>query len=734
MRFADILCFLGVLCGTVHAALKNYTIDDTAAAVVYSPEPFIRCTPASCDAPWTSQLFNGTSSITDGNITVPFTGTAVYAYLAIVGECVFELDGVATGWFINEIGGDADKIYLSFIKRGLTAGPHTLKMYPAKPGQFLQFDYLVYTNTAPRKANVGAIVGGVVGGLVLAAGLSVGAFFLRRRNQQQKVATRGIPLGDHWPVWQRRLPIKKRTRSSSVPRTRDENADAAQSAPLSPDHASPAAPVVTPTRSPGAGLGLHTAAGLLISPISPGAFYRLPRDLQKALETARTSFPGSSPLTSLESTPAPNLAPGAIIIPTKRISALPIHRTRRQMSVGPTFTGSGTSAAKAIDFLKDVRLGFSGRTLTDTEKLEEVGDRFRHATPADVWFRASKFTAWNTFVTAFEARFAAMVPVVKPRPQLLAELAGMRITVGELAAEYVSRDGAKIAPLVEFAARVREAVLDANAGTETEGVWGFHASLPAVLRVAIGTAPANWDGVLAALDTVPQHAVDVAVEDHKRRVMFEASLGELNTLVRKMRVAPQAPPMAVAPIVPPPNVQNPATGPNPPTTQTGAGGGGGGRGKAREPIPPGTEAQKARLRQIMTDHNARQPPDTPEGRTRYAAQVADWTSKNGHIPADSVAIWSTGYPISPGTALPCSGECWRCGVCTYPVHRVCPAPLIPVLERKYRATCGTWFGRLHAGAAQGGAGVNYVETVEVEGVPWQEAGGGEGEAAGGADF
>ncbi|KAJ7433498.1 hypothetical protein FB451DRAFT_1472177 [Mycena latifolia] len=322
-------------------------------------------------------------------------------------------------------------------------------------------------------------------------------------------------------------------------------------------------------------LGLHTAAGLLISPVSPTSFYLLPRDLQKALEKARISFPGSSPLTSLESTPAPNLAPAAIIIPTKRIPALPIQRTRRQMSVGPTFTGSGTSAAKAIDFLKDVRLGFSGRTLTDTEKLEEVGDRFRHATPADVWFRASKFTAWNAFVTAFEARFAAMVPVVKPRPQLLAELVGMRITVGELAAEYVSRDGAKIVPLVEFAARVREAVLDANAGMETEGVWGFHAALPAVLRVTIGTAPVNWDGVLAALDTVPQHVVDVAVEDHKCRMMFEASLGELNTLMRKMRVAPQAPVMTVAPTTPPANAQNPAMGPNLPTTQTGAGGGGG---------------------------------------------------------------------------------------------------------------------------------------------------------------
>ncbi|KAJ7699656.1 hypothetical protein B0H17DRAFT_297686 [Mycena rosella] len=124
------------------------------------------------------------------------------------------------------------------------------------------------------------------------------------------------------------------------------------------------------------------------------------------------------------------------------------------MSSGPTFTGSGTSAAAAIDFLKDVRLGFSARgPMTDLEKLEEVGDRFRHGTPADVWFKATQYKKWADFQNGFEQRFAGLKPIVKPRAQLLAELSSMRITVGQLAAGHVLVGGEKVAPLVEFHAQ-----------------------------------------------------------------------------------------------------------------------------------------------------------------------------------------------------------------------------------------------------------------------------------------
>ncbi|KAJ6605768.1 hypothetical protein B0H10DRAFT_2228919 [Mycena sp. CBHHK59/15] len=106
----------------------------------------------------------------------------------------------------------------------------------------------------------------------------------------------------------------------------------------------------------------------------------------------------------------------------------------------------------------------------------------------------------------------------------------------------------------------------------------------------------------------------------------------------------------------------------------------------------------------MTDGNAAQALSNTTGLALYATQIADWNRTNGHIAPESLAIWSTGYPLSPGTAKP-----------------TCLAPLIPVLERKYRAYCGTWFGRIHTPVAA----MNYVDTVEIEGVPWVQGGGAE---------
>ncbi|KAJ6572837.1 hypothetical protein DFH09DRAFT_1362366 [Mycena vulgaris] len=398
------------------------------------------------------------------------------------------------------------------------------------------------------------------------------------------------------------------------------------------------------------------------------------------------------------------------------------------MSTGPTFTGNGTSAAAAIDFIKDVRLGFRGGTAKDAEKLEEVGDRFRHGSPADIWFRASTFTTWAAFTRAFEERFAGMPPIVKPRAQLLAELAGMRITIENLAADYVLVGGEKISPMLEFRSRLREAVLDASAGSASEGVWSFHAALPVFVRVAVGAVPADWDAMLAALAAVPQTAVDMEVEQHKRAVAFDAksaafekSMSEMTRVMQNVRLAAasqQQAPRTTATTSAPATNQN-ASAAN--QTVAGGGGGGGGLRLRRDPIPVGTDEQRERLRKIMTDGNATQALSNPTGLALYATQIADWNRANGHIAPESLAIWSTGYPLSPGTAKPCSGECWKCGVCSYPPHKTCPAPLIPVLERKYRAYCGTWFGRLHTPVTT----MNYVDTVEIEGVPWVQGGGAE---------
>ncbi|KAJ7238580.1 hypothetical protein B0H12DRAFT_91089 [Mycena haematopus] len=389
------------------------------------------------------------------------------------------------------------------------------------------------------------------------------------------------------------------------------------------------------------------------------------------------------------------------------------------MSVGPTFTGAGTSAATAMDFLKDVELGFTMRGVTgEAEKLAEVKNRFRYNSPADVWFKNSNPTTWAAFRNTFEVRFASIAPVSKPREQKLAELAGMRMEMGEMAAEFVLVGGEKVAPMAAFRARMNEAVMDAGAEASAEGVWAFWRALPPVFQATRTANPANWTEVLAGLEAIPQAMIDAAAAEHKRTTAMEAHIQRLDRAVAGMRLNP---PPKTAPLPPVQNNTPPAQGAAPAQTNAPpANNGGGGRRGPRGPLPPGTEEQKARLMQIMTNGNSQQPPNTPEGKARHAEQIAAWLTRNGHLPVDTVSLWSTGYPISPGTALPCSGECWTCGmvVPSPSAHRPCTVTTLPVLERKYRALCGTWFGRIHMPPA-----VNRVEEVEeVEGVPWYDEG------------
>ncbi|KAJ7698938.1 hypothetical protein B0H17DRAFT_1129487 [Mycena rosella] len=485
----------------------------------------------------------------------------------------------------------------------------------------------------------------------------------------------------------------------------------------------------------------HSRAGFLtrqaLSPVPPTIFYGRPPPSPAPSPPASPVYahaPDSSPLSSVPASPVAlaGLAPAAVIAP-KPVPKPTAKPWIPAMSAGPTFTGAGTSSAVALDFLKDVRLSFNARGVTgDTEKLTEVGDRFCHGTPADVWFKGHMFATWADLQKDFEVRFAGRKAIVKPKAQLLAELSGMRITVAQLAAGPVLVGGEKIAPLIDFHERVKEAVMNAGAEKESEGVWAFHTALPHTVKLSVGGVPADWDAMLTALEKVPEDAADVEIEHHRQRSAFDATIARLNQAMQNVRVSSANPHVQLTTVAPAVVAPNPANAALALTTGAGAGGARGAGGGKREGIPPGTEAQKVRLHQIMADGDERQPPDTPEGRNHYATQITDWTSRNGQIPTESVAIYSTGYPIRPGTAPPCSGECWRCGVYTWPLHKQCPTPPVPVLERKYHATCGTWFGRIHGPPAV----VNVVEVAEVEGVPWyggEQAQEGGGEVAA-ADF
>ncbi|KAJ7215897.1 hypothetical protein GGX14DRAFT_442423 [Mycena pura] len=183
--------FIVLLClGFVCATLQNFTIDDTSPDVQYS-EAKLQCNLTTCGEEITEGLSNKSATVTNGSITIPFTGIAFYAFLACIGNCSISLDDAVIA--------NLNLTIVEDINLGqLANGPHKLVIAPTTNVTLLVFDHLIYTIDLPAKSHVGAIVGGVIGGVVLIMGILFVALQARRRklimrrNQRKSAVLRGI--------------------------------------------------------------------------------------------------------------------------------------------------------------------------------------------------------------------------------------------------------------------------------------------------------------------------------------------------------------------------------------------------------------------------------------------------------------------------------------------------------------------------------------------------------------
>ncbi|KAJ7750826.1 hypothetical protein B0H16DRAFT_1724342 [Mycena metata] len=421
------------------------------------------------------------------------------------------------------------------------------------------------------------------------------------------------------------------------------------------------------------------------------------------------------------------------------------------MTTIPDFSGDRLDPDKkitAVGFMRKCGLYFREREIDDLERqLLDVEGHLDPDSPADRWFKSipdadPRKSSWAAFKGAFETRFQVAAPPPKPTAQLQAALAGMRISVEELAKDTVVVNGTRVPVLRDFTTRVNELVTEANVGSEQgAALWLFYQGLEPWLRVAVGAIPATWDDMITTLSGIPQHVIDAAVAAHREKVRVDNKMNDVLRKLEGMRVAPvvyQAPAPGPTPAaggaagaVPPRGAATGGGGTGGAAGGAAQAGGGGARGGGRggggfgRRVP--TEAEKAALRVVLAGSIARRAPSTPEGRVQYAAQRAEWETRNGNVPAATLDVSVTGYPLTPGTADPATGECWDCGIRELPVHRGdCRGrEKVPSLERRFRAVCGSWLL-----PERNAAGVNVVEEEDSPGVPWYgaEEGGGNGQA------
>ncbi|KAJ7351537.1 hypothetical protein DFH08DRAFT_806255 [Mycena albidolilacea] len=216
----------------------------------------------------------------------------------------------------------------------------------------------------------------------------------------------------------------------------------------------------------------------------------------------------------------------------------------------------------AEDFIKAIRRVYrGGPNGTEPEMLAAIPDHFLGKSPTEQWWDALDATHKATWTV----RFKTIPSIAKPRAQLLAELSGMQIAIDELAKDHVMVQGEKVTLLMDFAARMRDAVLTVNAGTSDEGRG--------------------------------------RVEEHKRQRAIESTMDQLTRRVKNVCIAPASSPEPIDNVTAPATAQNVpqnAARPRPPANGGGEGGGASGRGGnggdggARErsrTIPPGNDDQ-----------------------------------------------------------------------------------------------------------------------------------------------
>ncbi|KAF7369506.1 hypothetical protein MVEN_00280400 [Mycena venus] len=215
MYFTRSLWHIALVFSAVRSALTNYTLDDTSPSIIYTLKPFLWCAPDTCAANVTVLLSNGTATLTGDAIVVPFT---VYVHAAVLGTCIFAVDGVEVAEIISPENSDNTTIFIAYQNLSMSDTPHILSILPAN-GDYVILDSVVYTcvlelcaisdhetykhlshNT--HKSHRAAMIGGIVGGIVAAGILWVGVLFLRRWSNNRRRSMRGIILGDdeRWPA------------------------------------------------------------------------------------------------------------------------------------------------------------------------------------------------------------------------------------------------------------------------------------------------------------------------------------------------------------------------------------------------------------------------------------------------------------------------------------------------------------------------------------------------------
>jgi hypothetical protein len=317
---------------------------------------------------------------------------------------------------------------------------------------------------------------------------------------------------------------------------------------------------------------------------------------------------------------------------------------------------------------------------------------------ADTWWNKldSKHKGtWVDVKAAFTTQWPAITVAEKMGLDYQCEILALRLSEEEVG-KQITVAGVPTWAHLQFHTSLQQLVNEAGANTMAGLMYQVQENLPTVIKELTTLGLAEWNKFLDeinALDTNKlREKAQTAQKKKEEEKVQNAHLARLETMqtdaIEVMQLQLQRTSIGSAP------AEQSTTPPSNPASRI--------RHVTREPSanPQQTNRQCQPLtqeeRDLMRSHinDIVHHPDTTVGRSAYEDQLKQWFAKHGQT---GRVTENTQFPLHPGSAMICSGECFRCSV-----HRhrsaECLVPetsQLPIQEKIWRSIAARALGNFN---------------------------------------
>jgi hypothetical protein len=370
------------------------------------------------------------------------------------------------------------------------------------------------------------------------------------------------------------------------------------------------------------------------------------------------------------------------------------------------FHGDGREGENPQNFVCAFRREMRSLATTDDKEIAKAFvDYLGASSQADIWFEELEEAtrkSWDLLEKAFVARWPRITQAKRSEQEIERELLSTTLEEKDLGTK-VKIGGVDVWSHVAWADKIAILVNEGSLASKTTHIWQVRDKLPDAIKDAVKSTQTDWTAFLQAVrDTDLQHIRDAVA----RRKKEEEARRALENCIRILEAVQQSPTAGIRTQMNKTSISNqqpptqyPITSRRANEAAFGQSGGQGnlfssrtGQGLGQRPAPTPQQITALRGRINILIHHL----NTNAGHAAYRLQLEEWDRKHGR---ETKVTEETPYPLCPGTAAVCSGECWICGRTGHRRDQ-CQVPpgspeCISRQENLWRRICGIMLGSIN---------------------------------------